>query len=448
MRALSYDEHCAAAAAILAHLAWSTGLIVEASNLARDAIRFCAPQRDKRDALVELWARETLAYSLLHQYTARFDPKKIEEAERILTALLRVRPSADVNRCLAIIRYEQRRMAEAREYALAAAALGPESPYCSWTLAGVELVTGDLGPGWRRFNVVRYVCSGVQEPKWERVWDGSNPAGKTILIRDDMCGLGDFVHYVRYAEAIEKARGRAIVECPERFTAMMSRVKGVSAVVKPGDELPAYDFCVGLMSLPEKCGTETVSDIWWTGPYIAPESAKVEAWRDRIAGLSGGRLKVGLSWAVGEIDTDRRAIPLHALAQLGSIPGVALFGLQRGPNAIEAEIERRPGFDVVSLEDADGTPMDTAAAMLNLDLIISVDTMTCHLAGALGCPVWTMLPHNHDWRWLLDRSDSPWYPTMRLFRQEVPGDWSPVVQEVCAELAKVATAHRLQASTP
>jgi hypothetical protein len=211
-------------------------------------------------------------------------------------------------------------------------------------------------------------------------------------------------------------------------------------VLEVGAELPAHDFAVPLMHLPWAFGT-TVSDVPAAVPYLAADAAAVARWRARLADLpkaAGGR-SVGLVWAGGRRAADplsvridrRRSMPLAALAPLGGVAGVSLVSLQKGP----------PGRDAVPagmvLHDWTGELedfADTAALIAALDLVISVDTSVVHLAGALGRPVWLLDRYDCCWRWLRERADSPWYPTLRRFRQAAPGDWAGVVARVVEAL--------------
>jgi hypothetical protein len=185
------------------------------------------------------------------------------------------------------------------------------------------------------------------------------------------------------------------------------------------------------MGLPYIFGTE-LAGIPAGTPYLDVPSGWRDAWRWRVA--TPGKYTVGLVWAAGpgqKLDR-RRSLPLEVFGLLADNPRLALFSLQRGPEAAQLAAT---GMDITNLEGGPADAIDTAAAIMNLDLVISADTMVAHLAGALGRPVWTVLPYAPDFRWMLNREDTPWYPTMRLFRQHRPGDWASVVSRVCAALA-------------
>jgi hypothetical protein len=206
------------------------------------------------------------------------------------------------------------------------------------------------------------------------------------------------------------------------------------------------DFQVALLSVPGRI-TTCIEAIPANVPYLAADSALIEHWRERLKSVEGFR--VGINWHGREDDrvSARRDVPLDAFLALANIPGVRLVNLQKGKGREEllAMKERPEIFDPGDdWDQSRGAFMDTAAIMMNLDLVISSDTAVPHLAGALGVPVWTLLPFPADWRWLLDRSDSPWYPTMRLFRQKTRGDWSDVFVEARDALATIVPAKNVR----
>jgi hypothetical protein len=204
----------------------------------------------------------------------------------------------------------------------------------------------------------------------------------------------------------------------------------IDRLIPAGSALPYFDAHLPLLSLPRVFKT-TLESIPRIVPYLRVPPEKAERWRYRLPG--DGRRKVGLAWAGNpEYKNDRnRSVPLSEFAPLGRVRGVRFFSLQRPGDDGAPPPE---GLELESLETESGEITDTAAALLSLDLVISVDTMVAHLAGALGVPLWTLLPWQADWRWLLDREDSPWYPTMRLFRQPAAGQWEPVMERLAEAL--------------
>lgn len=328
---------------------------------------------------------------------------------------------------------EQGRLEEAARAFDEALRLDPANGLAHWNRAWLRLLEGDFERGWKEYEW-RWV-TGNAAPRHFRqpVWDGSALWGGTILLHAEQ-GLGDTIQFIRYAPWVKQAGGRVVVECPARLAPLVKTVAGVDEVVEAGEPLPPFDTHIGLLSLPRVFGTrlETVpAEV----PYFRVEEARLERWRQRLAGARG--FKVGLAWAGSQAHkNDRsRSMPLAALAPLAEAPGVALFGLQRGPQAAELAAA---AFPITNLEEEAGDVVDTAAILMNLELVIAVDTMVAHLAGALARPVWILLAYMPDFRWMLERADSPWYPSMRLFRQPRPGDWAAVVEQVREELRHAA----------
>ncbi|HEX2092082.1 MAG TPA: hypothetical protein VHG28_06750 [Longimicrobiaceae bacterium] len=252
------------------------------------------------------------------------------------------------------------------------------------------------------------------------VWDGTPLAGKRVLIR---CyhGLGDTLQFIRYAPLVREVAAEVTVWAQPELIPLLRSARGIDRLLPLHDAAPEveyveYDVDVEVMELPHVFRT-TLRTLPAEVPYLHADPVPLP--RD-------GRLAVGLVWRAGSWD-ERRSVPVELLTPLARIPGVALHVLQRGP----ALAERPEGFGVVSGSD---DAMEAAGILRALDLLVSVDTMPAHLAGALGVPVWTLLHSDPDWRWIEGSDDSPWYPTMRLFRQERPGEWEAVVARVAAEL--------------
>ena len=290
------------------------------------------------------------------------------------------------------------------------------------------LLSGDLTAGWREYEW-RWKTSRVPPRAFSvPLWDGSALAGKTILLHAEQ-GLGDTLQFVRYVPLAAQSGGEIVLECQPRLEPLLRGMPEVREVVLAGSPLPAFDVQAPLLSLPRILGT-TAATVPSKVPYLGVSPERVEAWRARI-GPVGGQ-KVGLVWAGSPTYKDdcNRSLDFRQVGPLLEVPGIRFFSLQKGPAAAELD----PRQPVTPLEEDSNDILDTAAAILNLDLVISVDSMVAHLAGALGAPVWTLLPFAPDWRWLLEREDSPWYPTMRLFRQPRAGDWQAVVARVAEAL--------------
>jgi hypothetical protein len=267
-----------------------------------------------------------------------------------------------------------------------------------------------------------------------RVWDGTPLAGKRVLVR---CyhGLGDTIQFVRYLPMLSRVASTVMLQPQESLVPLLRSTTGNNRIVSASEiiEDRDVDVEVELMELPYifRTGVETIpADV----PYLDIPTETVESRRGEMekSGLTAETVNVGLVWSSGDWNPERN-VELAELRRLARIEGLRFFSLQRG----EAADSLREHAWIVPTERASGTVVDTAAAILNLDLIISVDTMVAHLAGALGKAVWLLLPFAADWRWMAKREDSPWYPTMRLFRQERRGDWKRVIERVILKLLRL-----------
>lgn len=337
---------------------------------------------------------------------------------------------------LAATLYNLGRLDESAAMARRAIALDAACAEAHLTLGAGLLISGRFAEGWPEYEW-RWHCygtSGELSPYPQPRWDGSDPAGHTILLRSEQ-GLGDTIQFVRYAPLLASRGARVLLGCRPVLKALLQTVRGIDWVVADDEPLPSFDLQVPLLSVPGLVGT-TLASIPADVPYVFADPAARERWRARLA-LARRSLTVGLVWAgQPQNRTDRwRSIPLSALAPLAAVPGVSFWSLQGGDAA--RQVATAP-FAIVDAGAAGRDFADVAALMASLDLVISVDTAGAHLAGALGRPVWTLLPAAPDWRWLTEREDTPWYPTMRLFRQEAPGDWGGVIARVARALADLA----------
>jgi len=248
-------------------------------------------------------------------------------------------------------------------------------------------------------------------------------------------GYGDAIQFVRYVPLLRARAMKIVLECPPRVVRLFSDIPGVDEIVERGKTLPEFDCRISLLSLPRIFRTD-LNSIPNSVPYLKASAIDELNWKGRVQG--GGRLKVGLAWAGSAREResdDVRTRGLSILGPLGRTPGVRFYSLQMGPEASEA---RPAGMDVVDFSGDQRDFADTAGLIANLDLVISVDTSLAHLAGAMAKRVWVMVPNPADFRWLLDRADSPWYPTMRLFRQRRRGDWGSVVADLATALSELA----------
>ena len=320
------------------------------------------------------------------------------------------------------------RPAEAIAACKRAVELMPNHPTAHFNLGLAMLLSGDLAHGWEEY-----------EWRWQRddfpsrhlpqlLWDGSDISGRTLLLHTEQ-GFGDAIQFVRYAPLLAAKGARVIVECQPELESLLRSVDGVKQVIARGKPLPYFDAHLPMLSLPRVFAT-TLETIPTQIPYLAPDGQRVENWRQRLA-TDGVVFRVGLTWAgkASHKNDSNRSLALEALAPLANLAGVTFYSLQKG----EAASQISHAQTTLKMHDVAGDLndfADTAALISNLDLVIPVDTAAAHLAGALGKPVWTLLPFAPDWRWLLDRDDSPWYPSMRLFRQRTAGDWPEVIERL------------------
>jgi FkbM family methyltransferase len=310
--------------------------------------------------------------------------------------------------------------------------LKPHDPGMHFNLAHQLLLRGEFERGWREYE---WRCQrGGFEP-YSR-WDGAPLEGRTILLHAEQ-GLGDTIHFLRYVPLVKQRGGIVVVECQPALLSLAATCRGIDQLVPGGAPLPVFDVHLPLTSLAGIFAT-CLSNIPAPIPYLSPDPARVQSWRERLAEES--RFKIGIVWKGNrEHKRDRdRSVPLAEFAPLARLPGVALFSLQVGEGCDQLATANLPltdlgcCFDPLSLADL-------AAVLVNIDLLVSVDTAPAHLAGALGVPVWMALPLAPDWRWLLGREDTPWYPTMRLFRQRHYGEWSGVFERIAREVQRVST---------
>jgi len=305
--------------------------------------------------------------------------------------------------------------------------------------AFVHLALGDFRRGWEDYEW-RLRCKGYKNRDFTQPrWDGTPLAGRTLLIHAEQ-GLGDTLHFIRYAKLIERtAGGRVFVEVQEPLVPLL-KASGFTGVIPAGAPLPKFDVHAPLMSLSHTLGI-TLDTVPTGVPYLAADPRLLKQWRGPVRNLPG--FKVGITWQGNRsYSFDHfRSIPLAQFAPLAEVEGVQLISLQKNQGCEQlAEVANQfTPRDLGSTLDNNniGAFMETAAVMCNLDLVITSDTATAHLAGGLGVPVWVLLSAAPEWRWLIDRADSPWYPSMRLFRQSELGDWEGVFANVKTELARL-----------
>ncbi len=312
-----------------------------------------------------------------------------------------------------------------------AIACDPEAEEAHCALASLLLWHGDLANGlpeqewhWRR------EAESLAERFGPRpAWSGRPCPQLRLLVAHEQ-GAGDLLHLARYFPRLRALVDHLILECTPDMIDLMRSVAGVDEVVaKPGPLDGRFDAYVRLMSLPLILGT-TLDTLPNDVPYLRADPSASAAWRRR---LGDERFTIGIAWAGNPAHTNdrERSVDLSLFAALGDLPGVRWISLQKGPRAVDPA---PPGLELMRCATALHTWADTAALVDTLDLVISVDTSIAHLAGALGKAVWLLLPRWPDWRWMLERDDTPWYPTMRLFRRKRGEGWASVFARVADEL--------------
>jgi hypothetical protein len=311
--------------------------------------------------------------------------------------------------------------------------LTPDFADAHWNLSFALLLAGLFQEGWQEYEWIWK----LKKPKYrlpQPLWDGADIRGKRILLYAEQ-GFGDVIQFVRYAPMVKGKGAEVILGCQKELKVLLKSVVGVSSVVVFGEPIPQFDLQCPLPSLPRLFST-TVDSIPSQVPYMHADIQSVSDWRHRL-GIDTSSLNIGLVWAgsPGHLNDRNRSCMPDLFLSIARMEGLRLFSLQKEiPDrwASGSATEMNLVDYMEEIEDFS----DTAGIIMNLDLVITVDTAVAHLAGALGKPVWTLLPFAPDWRWMLNRDDSPWYPTMRLFRQPSPGDWESVISRVHNELEK------------
>jgi len=335
-------------------------------------------------------------------------------------------------------------LAGSKECYRVALAHHPESALARFGLGMAQLAEGNFAEGWQNCEA-RWETHQFKEarPQFSQPqWKGEDLRGARILVYSEQ-GLGDTLQFARYLPLLAARGATIILQVQPGLRRLLENSGGAAQLLVAGEETPAFDWHCPLLSLPLAFGTE-VSSIPAPIPYLrAPEEA-VALWSQR---LDPDRLRVGLVWSGNPTHARNRdrSMTVEAMARLSRMEKAAFYSLQMGASA--ATPDAPSGTSIVNLSDQTHDFADTAAIVANLDLVITVDTSVAHLAGGMGKPVWILLHRVADWRWLLDREDSPWYPTARLFRQTVAGDWSGVMERVEGELRELVAARAAGVAT-
>lgn len=365
------------------------------------------------------------------------DEGRLDEAGLRFLHALRLEPRfTEAWYNLGNVRQQQRRFEEALECYDRALAINPDHAHTHWNRGLLHLLLGDFDKGWEDYEW-RWRNPDLPTPEAnypQPEWDGANLASAPIFLYAEQ-GMGDAIQFARYVPLVQERGGSVILGCERPLAGLFARLPGIQAIVTPGSAIPPFACHASLLSLPRIFGTRPES-VPARVPYLACDEARARAWGERLARAPG--LRVGVVWSGNPAQKVNgvRSCPPALLAPLARLPGVSAFSLQKEPGAGGVP----PGFHDLATDLTDYA--ETAACLINLDLVISVCTSIAHLAGALGRPLWVMLAYNADWRWLCEREDSPWYPTARLFRQEKRGDWPGVVEHIARELDRFARSRR------
>ncbi|MBD2179888.1 tetratricopeptide repeat protein [Planktothrix sp. FACHB-1355] len=357
---------------------------------------------------------------------------KMEEALACFQQGLNLEPdNVESYNNLAVSYQKHRQYEKALECCDRAIEIKPNYADAHWNRALILLRLGDYERGFIEY-----------EWRWQRkenqprflpkpIWDGSNIEGKTILLQAEQ-GIGDLIQFIRYVPLLVKLGACIIVESHQQLVRLLRNVEGIDKVVAIGETLPEFDVYIPLLSVPRILGT-TLETIPATIPYIAP----LKEVRFPLDDSDESYLKVGIVWAGNpkHLDDRKRSTSLQQFLPIFNISHITFYSLQKGPKAAEISEISLP-INLVDLNSKINDFADTAAVIAQLDLVITVDTAVAHLAGAMGKPVWVLLCYNPDWRWMIDREDTPWYPSVRLFRQNRSGDWQEVLERVAQTLTE------------
>ncbi len=406
--------------------------IVARGNVFHDMRSFSSAIEEYDRALA---MRPDFAQAYGNRANALVELNRLAEALADYDRAIAIKPyaSALANRGLAL-NYLDRRD-EALDNFDRAIALDPDLAEAYWNKALLCLSLGDFEQGWPAYEwrwrgATELKPRGFTQPQWH----GENLNGKTILLHAEQ-GYGDTIQFARYLPMVAQKGGNILFELPDSLRPLIGDVDGLAGMYRVGDTLPPFDLHCPLLSLPIAFGT-TVATIPARVPYLRTPRERSETWQARLAPIA--RPRVGLVWSGKPTHKNdhNRSIALARLEPWLSVGDVQFVSLQREYR--EADIPDLNRLPILRFEDALTDFADTAALMSELDLVIAVDTAVAHLAGALGRPLWLLLSHIQDWRWLRGRTDSPWYPTARLFRQPQSGDWDEVIARVAEELAAFA----------
>ena len=367
---------------------------------------------------------------------------RLTEAEISYRRALELKPDfADAHANLGNLLLQSKRLIEAKSSYSLALELNPIDPDAHTNLAITLLTLGDMKAGWEqnewRWETLQMLPDrrNFAQPQWR----GEAAEGRTLLIHAEQ-GFGDTLQFCRYVQLVAARRIRIILEVQKPLIRLLGNLPGVEQVIGTGETLPIFDIHCPMLSMPLALGT-TLATIPCSIPYLQADENQINAWHVRLSALPNKGYRVGLVWA-GNPRTNllphlaatdrRRSVTPELLAPLFNLPGFHFFSLQKDGTAAPES------FPLTDFMHEMNDFADTAALIANLDLVISVDTAVVHLAGAMGKSVWMLDRFDSCWRWLDKRQDSPWYPSLRIFRQPSPGNWQAAVKKVIEELPKLA----------
>ena len=371
--------------------------------------------------------RPNHAPTWLNMGNASADLDDLESAKIMYRTAIRLDPALpEAHASLGYVLTMLGRLGDAITACETAIRLRPDFAQAHWNLAIATLLSGDLPRGFaayewrkrhRRYQADFPALAG-------QPWEGAGARDRTILVRAEQ-GFGDVIQFARYLPLIQRAGGNPVLMCAPPLIPLVNSMPGVQAVSSSGSA-PAYDLWIDQISLPEVFGT-TLDSIPTPDRYLIADPVRSAAWRARLP--PGHKVGFAFTGNPSHPADRRRSLPLDGSPKLPDIPGLTFVNLQHGQAAC--------GLKLPDLTRWMTDYAETAALIDTLDLVVTVDTSVAHLAGALGKPVWIMLAHAPDWRWLLQRSDSPWYRSARLFRQPAPGDWASVLTQIAQELEQI-----------
>jgi Tfp pilus assembly protein PilF len=369
---------------------------------------------------------------------------KFEEAAARFEQVLTLKPDyAEAHNSLGIMLAQQGELERAGKRFEQAIAVRPGYAEAQVGMATCYLLQEDYARGWPAYEARLRLPGVPRQPNLPR-WAGEPLAGRTLLLVAEQ-GLGDTLFFLRYARAFRARGARVVLAAQAALGRLLASHPDLDEllILGSGADLSRADFYLPLQSAPGALATNAAT-IPTEIPYLSADPELAQKWREDLSNVDG--FKIGIVWqgSRGYLLDRWRSIPLAEFAPLAGLPGVRLISLQKGFGSKQITDVDFPVRDLSSqLDESTGPFMDTAALIRNLDLVVTPDSATAHLAGALGAPVWLALQHVPDWRWLRDRDDSPWYPNARLFRQTTFGEWSEVFQR----MAKTVQALRSEAAS-